>query len=448
MPRPAKLLPLLSAETVSSSPSLQPPNRSSSQDLQNKLLKKNATVEIESGALLGKGKQGGVHEVNLSVRTPDDHTKISGNWVSKVYYGHLLLPSPCTALTNCETPSAVTHILNCLITLSPKTEMDHQPPEITSPLFRSGHDAVVPWLNHNTTHFFTSSSKSSNIVVSLMRKCDYVLDFHTVSAIIKLKKKNLPLYQFIISSLFNQILIGLRTLRDKKIVHRDLKPNNIGFIDDFTLVIFDCDIAQSFSFFNKKRCLNHTDLGFAGTAGYVAPEIFDGTINDPSKIDIYSVGKIFAKLLSFNDEEPKGVYGCKTQPMENVENFHAEIKKARSFEECMMLMIRKMCTAADCRANLEQLDMAAKKLVLFVDAKRNDCADAIQFLAAVSSAAKKQAASLTSERDSLFPVKTSNEAWPVAMGSNHVFEVGTAMFPLVNGEVFCADDSDDDRLIL
>ena len=90
-----------------------------------------------------------------------------------------------------------------------------------------------------------------------------------------------------------KLLEVLVYLAEKRIVHRDLKPENILLRDSqdlSSLVIADFGLA----------CRAESDMLYkgCGTPGYVAPEIlFKKYCGDFDKIDIFSVGCIFHKLL-------------------------------------------------------------------------------------------------------------------------------------------------------
>ncbi|CAD8173952.1 unnamed protein product [Paramecium pentaurelia] len=99
--------------------------------------------------------------------------------------------------------------------------------------------------------------------------------------------------------ILKKLLINLATLHQNRIIHRDLKPENLMFKikgDRTTLILVDFGLAtyESFEMLFYPKC---------GTPGYVAPEIFNlkSTSKYSTKVDIFSCGCIFYKLLTGNN---------------------------------------------------------------------------------------------------------------------------------------------------
>ncbi|CAD8072470.1 unnamed protein product [Paramecium sonneborni] len=99
--------------------------------------------------------------------------------------------------------------------------------------------------------------------------------------------------------IMKKLLINLANLHQHKIIHRDLKPENLMFKkkgDFSSLILVDFGLAtyESLEMWFFPKC---------GTPGYVAPEIF--TIKPSNqystKVDIFSCGCIFYKLLTGNN---------------------------------------------------------------------------------------------------------------------------------------------------
>lgn len=85
-------------------------------------------------------------------------------------------------------------------------------------------------------------------------------------------------------------------LQSKGIAHKDLKLENILLEDPndiSSLVLIDFGLASTFN--------SETISKSCGTPGYIAPELLNKTFNNlPEKIDVFSVGCIFHKLLTGN----------------------------------------------------------------------------------------------------------------------------------------------------
>jgi len=98
------------------------------------------------------------------------------------------------------------------------------------------------------------------------------------------------------------ICAGLGAMHDARYVHRDVTPQNIlGFKDPFrdlgiSWVIADCGLVR--------RPIGETTEGLTGSAsrlgtdGYMAPESFGAPHEVTEAADVYSLGRIFAALLT------------------------------------------------------------------------------------------------------------------------------------------------------
>jgi len=99
-----------------------------------------------------------------------------------------------------------------------------------------------------------------------------------------------------------QIIKGLRGFHRKEMVHQDLKPENI-MIDpngDVKIIDFGCvQVAGLQEIYTPIQ-----DSHVAGTANYIAPELFDGFQATP-KSDMYSLGITLYTMLS-NGHYPYG----------------------------------------------------------------------------------------------------------------------------------------------
>jgi mitogen-activated protein kinase 1/3 len=89
-----------------------------------------------------------------------------------------------------------------------------------------------------------------------------------------------------------QILRGLRYLHSANVIHRDLKPENILARHDCRLKI--CDFGLSKVHLEE----DNTHTQYVTTRWYRAPEIMLNVVNYTKSIDTWSVGCIFAELLT------------------------------------------------------------------------------------------------------------------------------------------------------
>jgi len=80
-----------------------------------------------------------------------------------------------------------------------------------------------------------------------------------------------------------QLACGLSDIHNCGIVHRDFKPNNVKYDDELILKIFDFGLA-------KIGALPTSTVGFSGTPGFMAPELFHDPPVIDKAIDCYSFG--------------------------------------------------------------------------------------------------------------------------------------------------------------
>ncbi|CAD8105821.1 unnamed protein product [Paramecium sonneborni] len=143
-------------------------------------------------------------------------------------------------------------------------------------------------------------------------KSDYVQHLHEVFNgentvyLIQEYLEGVNLYELIMNVALNrtqiliimkQLIIAVRDIHSRNIMHRDIKPTNIVFknkdsieglkLTEFHLAVY-IDPSQ--------------ELRVCGTPGYAAPEKFKDSYNE--KVDLFSVGCIFFKLVTSRDLFP------------------------------------------------------------------------------------------------------------------------------------------------
>jgi len=98
-----------------------------------------------------------------------------------------------------------------------------------------------------------------------------------------------------------QIASGIGDIHAQGLIHRDVKPNNMKFDQSNIIKIFDFGLAR----FSGK---NDSTLGFAGTPGFAAPELYrSGLVPFTTAVDTYAFG-IIAWYLS-GIEIPESLLG-------------------------------------------------------------------------------------------------------------------------------------------
>ena len=102
--------------------------------------------------------------------------------------------------------------------------------------------------------------------------------------------KKLP--EKVIKQIIFQIICGINYLHSLKYLHRDIKPDNILLSSEGKVILTDFDLCRQESK-GKDDPMTRT----AVTLYYRAPEIFFGDSYYGNKIDIWSIGCVFAELV-------------------------------------------------------------------------------------------------------------------------------------------------------
>ena len=95
-----------------------------------------------------------------------------------------------------------------------------------------------------------------------------------------------------IKQIIFQILNGVNYIHNLKYIHRDIKPDNILLSSEGKIILTDFDLCRQESK-GKDDPMTRT----AVTLYYRAPEIFYGDSYYGNKIDIWSLGCVFAELI-------------------------------------------------------------------------------------------------------------------------------------------------------
>ena len=137
--------------------------------------------------------------------------------------------------------------------------------------------AALKYLDHPNIIKIYDIYFTKNSIYSIMEKFEN--DLFEIIKYMDFRKIKLYMYQ---------ILNGLKYIHSKKIIHRDIKPENIFIRKNDSLVIADFDAAK---YESEKNCKQMT------TIHYRAPEILLGSENYDYKVDIWSLGCVFAEML-------------------------------------------------------------------------------------------------------------------------------------------------------
>ncbi|KAF9269016.1 Pkinase-domain-containing protein [Marasmius fiardii PR-910] len=94
-----------------------------------------------------------------------------------------------------------------------------------------------------------------------------------------------------------QVLRGLKYVHSASVIHRDLKPGNLLVNADCELKICDFGLSRGFESKNDEYATHHL-TEYVATRWYRAPEIMLAFRGYNTAIDVWSVGCIFAELLT------------------------------------------------------------------------------------------------------------------------------------------------------
>ena len=89
-----------------------------------------------------------------------------------------------------------------------------------------------------------------------------------------------------------QLLSGIAYCHAHRVLHRDLKPQNLLIDNRGTIKLADFGLARAFSL--PVRTYTHEVV----TLWYRAPEILLGTKTYSTAVDVWSLGCIFAEMVS------------------------------------------------------------------------------------------------------------------------------------------------------
>ncbi|CAK94043.1 unnamed protein product (macronuclear) [Paramecium tetraurelia] len=97
--------------------------------------------------------------------------------------------------------------------------------------------------------------------------------------------------------IMKQLITAVRDIHSSNIMHRDIKPTNIVFKNKDSI-----EGLKLTEFHLAVHIYPSQDLRVCGTPGYAAPEKFKDSYNE--KVDLFSVGCIFFKLVTTRDVFP------------------------------------------------------------------------------------------------------------------------------------------------
>ncbi|HEY0333598.1 MAG TPA: serine/threonine-protein kinase [Stenotrophomonas sp.] len=94
-----------------------------------------------------------------------------------------------------------------------------------------------------------------------------------------------------------QVATGICDIHRANVIHRDIKPNNMKVDHEGVIKIFDFGLARD-------EGPDASTMGFVGTRGFAAPELFRDAVTFTPAIDVYAFGAT-ALYLSSRDLPPE-----------------------------------------------------------------------------------------------------------------------------------------------
>jgi serine/threonine protein kinase len=142
---------------------------------------------------------------------------------------------------------------------------------------------ILSKFNHENIHKVVDMFVAPN-------KNQYLITPYYQNNLYDYTSKKLP--EKVIKQIIYQILCGVNYLHSLKYIHRDIKPDNILISSEGKIILTDFDLCRQESK-GKDDPMTRT----AVTLYYRAPELFFGDSYYGNKIDIWSIGCVFAELI-------------------------------------------------------------------------------------------------------------------------------------------------------
>lgn len=142
---------------------------------------------------------------------------------------------------------------------------------------------ILSKFNHENIHKVIDMFVAPN-------KNQYLITPYYQNNLYNYTSKKLP--EKAIKQIIYQIICGVNYLHSLKYIHRDIKPDNILLSSEGKVILTDFDLCRQESK-GKDDPMTRT----AVTLYYRAPELFFGDSFYGNKIDIWSIGCVFAELI-------------------------------------------------------------------------------------------------------------------------------------------------------
>lgn len=181
--------------------------------------------------------------------------------------------------------------------------------------------AVYQGIERDAHHWLSAESRHLNHMARLRKKCsgedckyyDYILSLQDDFWFLGTKYLIMPKYEHSLDVeaakswgmtlqhlklRMKQILMGVKALKMANIIHLDLKPENI-LVNGNQLVIADLGFAARVEYLTREK------NSMRGTRVFVSPEVETGLYHATFASDMFSVGCVFADMVTDTDFETK-----------------------------------------------------------------------------------------------------------------------------------------------
>jgi cyclin-dependent kinase 2 len=172
-----------------------------------------------------------------------------------------------------------------------KIRLEHEDEGIPSTSIRE--ISLLKELNHPNIvrlHDVIHSNKQLYLVFEFLDE-DLKKHIDTIRRQLRNEGKPYQLHPMIVKSFLYQLVKGISFCHSHRILHRDLKPQNL-LIERGIIKLADFGLARAFN--TPIRTLTHEVV----TLWYRAPEVLLGQAQYSTPIDVWSIGCIFAELVT------------------------------------------------------------------------------------------------------------------------------------------------------
>jgi cyclin-dependent kinase 2 len=172
-----------------------------------------------------------------------------------------------------------------------KIRLEHEDEGIPSTSIRE--ISLLKELNHPNIvrlHDVIHSNKQLYLVFEYLDE-DLKKHIDTIRRQLRNEGKAYQLHPMIVKSFLYQLVKGIAFCHSHRILHRDLKPQNL-LIEKGVVKLADFGLARAFN--TPVRTLTHEVV----TLWYRAPEVLLGQAQYSTPIDVWSIGCIFAELVT------------------------------------------------------------------------------------------------------------------------------------------------------